>query len=176
VERARFDSSSSKRWGFLKENKMGLTILICISIIVIAIVIDVVVENNSYDHSFGALSICGGFVAIIVLISMFTFSRDDIKKEDWKIIEQYEITYKANFEKSPVFVEFIGNNLTVFVKDSNDNITPIKDFKIVSKGEVAEYIKKTRKTEETFSKWGNIQTEVEVVIPIKILEKWMEKK
>ena len=154
---------------------MGFTILITAIIFIVAVAIDIIIESNSYDWSFGSLTLIGGFTAILVLILMGAFSRDDIHKQDWKVVEQYEITYKANFDKSPVFIEFIGNDLTIFIKDSQDNISPIKDFKIVFKGEIAEYIKKTRKTEETFFKWGNEQIVVEVTIPIKLLEKWVEK-
>jgi hypothetical protein len=156
---------------------MGLTILIGIIISVAAIFVDVLSSiYDELDSVPGVITFFGALVALLVFIILFAFCRDDITKQDWKITEQYEITYKANFDKSPVFIEFLGNDLTVFIKDNQDNISPIKDFKIVSKGEIAEYIRKERKTEETFFKWADEQRVTEITIPIKLIEKWMEKK
>lgn len=116
-----------------------------------------------------------GFILAIIFFSItFFFVRVSLDEVEWKTIENYEITYKPDFDNSNVFAEFDNNELKIFKKE-DDSINELFNYKILKKNGIAFYKKYEKFKEGNFFIWSKKETKIEIIIPINILKEWSEK-
>ena len=149
---------------------MIFTIIIVIAWIVLFLILEIIVGGGG-EFIFIGLGLIGGFVICIIMASAMKVSLD---KVEWKIIESYEITYKPDFDNSPIFSTFEGGKLKIYIKN-NDDIKEVLDF-VITDGEVASYKLYKKYGKGNFFFWENEEIKEEISIPIDVMKKWKGQK
>lgn len=146
--------------------------IICVVVWVIGFIILEIksIDCNGGEGTFLMAALLGG---VLIFSIMFCNMKPNLEKVKWELAENYEITYKPDFDNSPVFVEFEAGELKLY-KKNDGNINEVSNFDIISEGEIASYKSYKKEVKGNFFLWDNKKTKKEILIPIDLIKEWKE--